>query len=118
MPTLWRVPPSRDHHQSEVSYIISAPEYSLCAVSFPLLQLRFLLPVLPLLNIPAASGLVWFWRRRWKSRIGTALCLAAGALVAASLVATGAFLAVSRLNYPGGHAMYLLHTLAQPQGAH
>lgn len=80
------------------------------------LQLRFLLPVLPLLNIPAAAALAWLWQRRGKSKVRAVQLLIAAAMVSLSFVLACLFLAVSGINYPGGEALSLLHELPQSTG--
>ena len=80
------------------------------------LQLRFLLPMLPLLNIPAAAALAWLWRRRGKSKAMALQCVLSAALVLLSFILACFFLAVSRLNYPGGEALQKLHGLPQATG--
>lgn len=89
--------------------------YHLFYLSFQM-QLRFLLPVLPLLNIPAAAALAWLWQRRSKSKVRALQFIAAAALVVLSFALACLFLAVSGLNYPGGEALDLLHELPQTTG--
>lgn len=74
-------------------------------------QVRFLLPVLPLFNVSAAAAVWRVWNNRGKSCIWQAGCCCAVALLAASLAATVLMAAVSRHNYPGGHALAKLHRL-------
>ena len=81
-----------------------------------LVQLRFLLSVLPLLNIPAAAALAWLWRQRARSTLWNLTSLAAAALLALNLTLTVLFLTVSRDNYPGGKALLALHDLRQNTG--
>lgn len=69
--------------------------------------------MLPLLNIPAAAGLGWLWQRRVKSKARALQFALAAAIVMLSFVLTCLFLAVSRLNYPGGNALQTLHQLPQ-----
>lgn len=75
-------------------------------------QLRFIVPVLPALNIPAACAVAWGWRNASKSRARLMILLGIVASLGASLALTGLFTAVSRQNYPGGHALLRLHELA------
>ncbi|DBA87838.1 TPA: hypothetical protein ACH3X1_004835 [Trebouxia sp. C0004] len=71
-------------------------------------RVRFLLPVLPVLNIASAAALARIWNNRYKQAWllpGLAACL----LVLGSTCATSVMLTVSRHNYPGGHALHELH---------
>lgn len=71
-------------------------------------QVRFLLPVLPVFNIAAAAAVARIWNNRHKAAwlfASTAACL----LVIGSICASTIMLAVSRHNYPGGHALHELH---------
>ena len=73
-----------------------------------IVQVRFLLPVLPVFNIASAAALARIWKNRHKPAWllpGLAACL----LVLGSTCATSVMLAVSRHNYPGGHALHELH---------
>lgn len=72
------------------------------------LQVRFLLPVLPVYNIAAAAALSRIWKNRCKPAWSLPSTLAA-LLLASTACATAVMLAVSRHNYPGGHAMHELH---------
>ncbi|CAL8468707.1 g8247 [Coccomyxa elongata] len=78
-------------------------------------EVRFLLPVLPLFNVSAAAAVWRIWNNRGKSRIWQAGCFCAAALLAASLAATVLMAAVSRHNYPGGHALAKLHRLEEAE---
>ena len=73
------------------------------------MQVRFLFPVLPLFNVAAAAGLVRLYRNRRKGLLWLGLWLAALALLACSAAAAVLMTAVSRGNYPGGHALAELH---------
>ncbi len=77
--------------------------------------MRFLLPVLPLFNVSAAAAVWRIWNNRGKSRIWQAGCFCVAALLAASLAATVLMAAVSRHNYPGGHALAKLHRLEEAE---
>jgi Alg9-like mannosyltransferase family len=77
-------------------------------------EVRFLFPVLPLFNMTAAVGLsrlhdVTFPMKGKKSTFVSRLgyFVAATALIS-SFFTSGAFVAVSRLNYPGGSALHML----------
>ena len=71
--------------------------------------MRFLLPVLPLLNIAAAAGLMRAYQNRRKGPGWAGVWLAAVALLACSAAAAVLMTVVSRVNYPGGHALARLH---------
>lgn len=75
------------------------------------LQLRFLLPVLPVFNVPAAAALASLWKNRDKSAARSLLLKSAVAALALNCVVTALFTAVSRQNYPGGHALARLHEI-------
>ena len=83
-------------------FAIGSFKHSFCV------QVRFLLPVLPVLNIAAASALARIWnnrgKRQWLSANATSFLL-----IAASAMAVLVMLMVSRQNYPGGHALHELH---------
>jgi len=73
-----------------------------------IVQVRFLLPVLPFFNIASAAALARIWNNRRKQAWllpGIAACL----LVIGSTCATSVMLAVSKHNYPGGHALHEMH---------
>lgn len=78
---------------------------------------RFIIYILPNLTTVAAVGASWIWTRRNRTliyRLGSALLLFS---VAASILGNSVMLAVSSMNYPGGHAVYALHRVATPKGA-
>ena len=79
------------------------------------MQVRFLLPVLPLFNVLAAAGLVRLAQSRSKSPTWAGAHAAAVAALAATLAATVLMTAASRRNYPGGHALARLHALGASQ---
>ena len=80
------------------------------------LQLRFLLPVLPVLNIPSAAALASLFQNSSKSRVRQILFLSAIGLTAVTVVMNILLVSSSRLNYPGGHALWRLHALELSQG--
>lgn len=89
-------------------YVCVATAYVTLYSFLPHKEVRFLLPILPVFNIAAAAAGARIWQNRHKPAwlfAGTAACL----LVAGSLCASAVMLAVSRHNYPGGHALYELH---------
>ena len=71
-------------------------------------QVRFLLPVLPVLNIAAASALARIWNNRGKRHWMFASAVSFF-LMATSAMAVLVMLVVSRHNYPGGYALHVLH---------
>ena len=72
------------------------------------MQVCFILPILPVLNIAAAAALARIWNNRHKTA-ALAATTAAFLLVAGSILATTVMLIVSRHNYPGGQALASLH---------
>ena len=64
-------------------------------------QLRFILPVLPLFNIAAACALARLLANARKSVRAAAAAFAAAGLLAATLVATGLLTLAAHNNYPG-----------------
>jgi len=74
-------------------------------------QVRFIFPVLLLFNIAAAAGLARLHQNRSKGQRERLAWWAALALLAASTAASFGMAAVSQANYPGGHALYRLHTI-------
>ena len=74
------------------------------------MQVRFLLPVLPVFNISAAAALGRIWNNRHKPAWSLA-CAACAVLMAATVLASSVMLLVSRQNYPGGHALHQLHSI-------
>ena len=79
------------------------------------LQLRFLLPVLPVLNIPSAAALASLYQNSSKSRGRQLLFLGAIGLTAANVALNVLLVSISCLNYPGGHALWRLHALELSQ---
>ena len=65
--------------------------------------------MLPLLNIAAAAGLMRAYQNRRKGPGWAGVWLAAVALLACSAAAAVLMTVVSRVNYPGGHALARLH---------
>ena len=82
-----------------------------------MVQVRFLFPVLPLFNIAAAAGLMRLYRNRQKGLLWQGLCLTALALLACSAAAGVLMTAVSRCNYPGGHALAKMHAAEASRAA-
>jgi alpha-1,6-mannosyltransferase len=79
------------------------------------LQLRFLFPVLPLWNICAAIGAVRIYNNRGKSATWRVAWLGTLGLILLSAGFAAFSAAVSSWNYPGGHALYRLHSLVTPE---
>ena len=73
--------------------------------------MRFLFPVLPLLNLGAAVALARLWISCRKSWLRAGALLGVLGLLAASALATGLMLWASSHNYPGGHALQELHCM-------
>ena len=85
-------------------------------------ELRFLLPVLPLLNLCAACGGAKLLEARGSlggtGRLARRLpALALAGLLAASAFAAAVMLRASALNYPGGYAFEQLHASGQEPGS-
>ena len=72
---------------------------------------RFIIYVIPPLLAVAAAGASWIWTRRAKTVAYRVLSYALVASTLASFLASGAMLAVSRLNYPGAEALNRLHAI-------
>jgi Alg9-like mannosyltransferase family len=66
-----------------------------------MMQLRFLLPVLPMFNVAGACGLARIWSSRQKSWQQQCLAQAGVAALCASALASVLFSRASSLNYPG-----------------
>ena len=78
---------------------------------WPGVQLRFLLPVMAVLNIPAACGTAFILRGQKKNLFRRSLSVGFWGMLITSSAVTFLLLAVSHLNYPGGHAMSTVHKL-------
>lgn len=93
--------------------VLTAAAFTVLYSFLPHKELRFLLPVLPLLNVAAAAGLASLWRRG-----GLAARAFVVGLLAASAAATAGFVAAASVNYPGGVALQRLHELASTDALH
>ncbi|TEY33275.1 hypothetical protein BOTCAL_0688g00040 [Botryotinia calthae] len=71
---------------------------------------RFIIYVVPPLTAAASLSASYIWTRRSKSWLYTFGSLALLGSVALSFVASSAILMISSLNYPGGDALFQLHT--------
>ena len=74
---------------------------------------RFIIYVVPPLLAVASASASWIWTRRGKNFMYRVMSLALMASTLAAFLASGAMLFVSRLNYPGGEALSLLHILSE-----
>lgn len=77
-------------------------------------ELRFIIHVMPLLDVVAAMAVALSMRRIHKGKVAkliAALCVTAVALTAATTVL---FAAASARNYPGGEALAILHESVSP----
>jgi len=73
-------------------------------------ELRFIIYVIPVFNVCAAAGCDQIWKNRGKGLVPALLSVGIlFHLVLNSVIATG-FLAVSRMNYPGGTALLQART--------
>ena len=75
-------------------------------------QVRFILPVLPVFNIAAAAALDRIWNNKHKAA-WVVPSIAVSVLLVGTACATALIAAVSRHNYPGGHALHELHQWQQ-----
>ena len=78
---------------------------------------RFIVYAVPPLTAVAGVGASWVWARRAKTALYRVLSLALVGSALASLAASAALLAVSRLNYPGGAAVVRLREIAAAEPA-
>ena len=93
--------------------------------ALPHKELRFVLYAVPPLNIAAAAAAAKLWNslpsRKEKSflkrQLGMCGSMALLTVVQISVVASGAFLAASYSNYPGGRALERVHALGERSGA-
>ncbi|KAL8693824.1 MAG: hypothetical protein Q9218_001424 [Villophora microphyllina] len=74
---------------------------------------RFVVYIIPSLLTAAAMGAHWIWIRQPRALVYRILSLALVASVIGSFAASGSMLMISRLNYPGAHALNRLHELVQ-----
>ena len=84
-------------------------------------ELRFILPVFPMLALAAAMGISKLWRTSAKvkaSALGAAFRAGIVAAIACSFVLSSIFFLASRENYPGGHALRKLHSEFEPHPKH
>ncbi|KAL8663931.1 MAG: hypothetical protein Q9202_003480 [Teloschistes flavicans] len=72
---------------------------------------RFIIYIIPSLLTAAALSAHWIWIRQSKALVYRILSLALVASIIGSFTASGVMLAISRLNYPGAHALNRLHEL-------
>ncbi|KAF8469598.1 Alg9-like mannosyltransferase family-domain-containing protein [Kalaharituber pfeilii] len=77
--------------------------------SLPHKEWRFIVYIVPHLNLVAAMGAHWIWIRRAKSIAYSILTLALVGSVAATFAASLLMLGISAQNYPGGEALSRLH---------
>lgn len=94
---------------------IILPELAFVALYsiLPHKEWRFVIYIIPGLTTIAAIGAAWIWERRSKSiafKIASWLSIAS---IIAAFIDSGVLLAISRLNYPGGHAISRLHSLTK-----
>nr|CAG4649264.1 EOG090X04MD [Scapholeberis mucronata]SVE93564.1 EOG090X04MD [Scapholeberis mucronata] len=98
--------------ERRVLTLIAPPILFVLAYSFlPHKELRFIIYVFPLLNVAAAAACSRLWENRRKSKWRGLLALIAIGHLVANLMMTGFLIMASRVNYPGGEALSLLHKL-------
>ena len=77
---------------------------------------RFIIYSIPAFTAVASAGAAWIWSRRTKSMLYRVGSIALVVSVAASFATSMALLYISHLNYPGGHALALLHDMTTGEG--
>ncbi|XP_064106910.1 uncharacterized protein LOC135215886 [Macrobrachium nipponense] len=86
------------------------------AYSFlPHKELRFIIYVIPLLNVAAARACHYLWEGREKSGIRQVFALGAALHLLANVSFTTLLLTISANNYPGGLAIHKLHEIVPPE---
>lgn len=70
---------------------------------------RFVVYIIPQVTLVSAQGAAWCWNRRQKGWVYLLLALCVAGSIPATLLASMGMLAVSGLNYPGGHAISAVH---------
>lgn len=73
---------------------------------------RFIIYVIPGFTAIAAAGAASIWRRRTNSTARAILCLLLVISTILSFATSMGILSISRLNYPGAHALMRLHEIA------
>lgn len=91
--------------------LISSLLYVVLYSKLPHKELRFLFPVLPLLNVAAALGFSQIWSQRQQDALRRLITYSAVLGIVASLIFALGFLYVSSLNYPGGEALQTFHSM-------
>uniref|UniRef100_A0A8C4NM96 Mannosyltransferase n=1 Tax=Eptatretus burgeri TaxID=7764 RepID=A0A8C4NM96_EPTBU len=77
-------------------------------------ELRFVIYAVPPLNAASGFGLASLFDNAWKSWRRGAMAAVGLALLMANIIFTVGLLYISSCNYPGGHAMAVLHQLVPP----
>ncbi|KAL9590475.1 MAG: hypothetical protein Q9203_000703 [Teloschistes exilis] len=94
-----------------INLVFPSIAYVILYSAQPHKEWRFIIYVIPSLLTAAALGAHWIWIRQSKALVYRILSLALVASVIGSFGASGVMLAISRLNYPGAHALNRLHEL-------
>nr|XP_054749982.1 dol-P-Man:Man(7)GlcNAc(2)-PP-Dol alpha-1,6-mannosyltransferase-like [Lytechinus pictus] len=77
-------------------------------------ELRFIIYVIPMLNVGAAATIANIFRNVQKSAFMKILALGVLGHFAVNIIATALMLGVSHYNYPGGDVMHQIHQLVPP----
>ncbi|XP_061178921.1 dol-P-Man:Man(7)GlcNAc(2)-PP-Dol alpha-1,6-mannosyltransferase-like [Saccostrea echinata] len=94
--------------------LIPAIGYVLLYSNLPHKELRFIIYVIPIFNVVAASAVSKMLANSSKSCFKKLVALAAVCHIIGNITCTTVFLFVSHQNYPGGQAMQKLHQLEKP----
>ncbi|KAL8626063.1 hypothetical protein Q9189_008256, partial [Teloschistes chrysophthalmus] len=94
-----------------INLVVPSIAYVTLYSAQPHKEWRFIIYIIPSLLTAAALSAHWMWIRQSKALVYRILSLALVASVIGSFAASAVMLAISRLNYPGAHALNRLHEL-------